>query len=246
MRLTAAARRGEATRATHADRRCHVVVSGALVAGAAWGIYGKLSDTLEGLLVAVAGGALLISAVLDLIEPSTKVTSIWWVTAGVLAGAVSFTALDWLVANKWGSDNGGGLLAAITLDGIPESLALGVALIGARPVEVAPCPGRSCCPTFPRPQEGPGRWPTRPFHASVFVLWAATAVLLSAAALASNLLLEGASADLLAVVRCFAAGAVVASLATEVFPKAFKEDSYFAGVATAIGLIVARLLGQLK
>lgn len=82
-------------------------------------------------------------------------------------------------------------------------------------------------------------------RSSAFGLWAATAVLLSAAALAGNLLLEGASPDLLAVVRCFAAGAVVSSLATEVFPKAFKENSYVAGVAAAVGLVVALLLGQL-
>lgn len=60
-----------------------VVVSGALVAGAAWGIYDKPSDAVEGLLVAVAGGALLVSAVLELIEPATEVTSIWWVTVPV-------------------------------------------------------------------------------------------------------------------------------------------------------------------
>ena len=38
-----------------------LVVSGALVVGAAWGIYGKLPERLEGFLVALAGGALLLS-----------------------------------------------------------------------------------------------------------------------------------------------------------------------------------------
>ena len=33
-----------------------LVVSGALIAGAAWGIYGRLPDRLEGFLVAMAGG----------------------------------------------------------------------------------------------------------------------------------------------------------------------------------------------
>jgi len=223
-----------------------IVVSGALVAGAAWGIYGRLSGTVEGLLLAVAGGALLVSAVLELIDPATDVTSIWWVALAVLAGAGSFTALDWLVDRRWGSGNGGGLLAAITLDGIPENLALGAALIGARPLEVAALSGSILLSNLPEAAGGAKEMAGGDRStSSVFGLWAATAVLLSAAALAGNLLLEGASPDLLAVVRCFAAGAVVASLATEVFPKAFKEDSYVAGVATAVGLIVALLLGQL-
>ena len=42
-----------------------------------------------------------------------------------------------------------------------------------------------------------------------------------------------------------AAIAVVASLASEVFPKAFKEDSYLAGLATALGVVTALGLGHL-
>ncbi|MGI8938469.1 MAG: hypothetical protein ACR2JF_09715 [Iamia sp.] len=80
---------------------------------------------------------------------------------------------------------------------------------------------------------------------TVFALWAATAVLLSGAALAGYLLLAGAPDTVLAVIRSFAGGAVVASLATEVFPKAYKEDSHLAGLATALGVVTALALGQL-
>jgi ZIP family zinc transporter len=38
---------------------------------------------------------------------------------------------------------------------------------------------------------------------------------------------------------------VVASLATEVFPKAFKEESYLTGIATGLGLVLAIGLDQL-
>lgn len=61
----------------------------------------------------------------------------------------------------------------------------------------------------------------------VFGLWVATAVIVSAAALVGNLLLPGVPNYVLAFIKCFAGGAVVASLATEVFPKAFKKDSYW-------------------
>ncbi len=49
----------------------------------------------------------------------------------------------------------------------------------------------------------------------------------------------------LALIRCVAGGAVTASLATEVFPKAFKEDHYMTGIATALGVMLAIALGQL-
>lgn len=223
-----------------------IVVSGALVVGAAWGIYGNLPDTLEGFLVALAGGALLVSAILELIDPATEVTSLWWVCASVMAGATAFTILDRIVDDRWGSGKGGGLLAAITLDGVPENLALGVALIGARPLEVAALSGSILLSNLPEAAGGAKEMATGDrSNGQVFGLWAATAGLLSVAALAGYLLLEGTPDAVLGAVRCFAAGAVVASLATEVFPKAFKEESYTTGIAAAIGLVTALVLGTL-
>ena len=82
-------------------------------------------------------------------------------------------------------------------------------------------------------------------RARVFGLRSATALILSAAAIAGNLVLEGASEATLGTIRCFAAGAVIGSLGTEVFPKAFREDHYMVAVATALGVILALGLGQL-
>ncbi len=223
-----------------------LVVSGALLLGAAWGIFGSMPDKVEGFIVALAGGALLLSAVLELINPAIETTSIWWASAFVLAGAGVFALLDYLVDEHWGSSSGGGLLAAITLDGIPENLALGVALIGAGPLHVAALSGSILLSNLPeaaggaKAMTGSGR-----SKAAVFGLWGATAALLSVAALAGNLLLSGVPDATLAWIRCFAAGAIVASLATEVFPKAFKDDSYAAGVATSVGLVLALGLHEL-
>ncbi len=85
----------------------------------------------------------------------------------------------------------------------------------------------------------------RTSNGKVFALWAATAVLISAAAGAGNHFLAGVPDQFLAWIRCFAGGAVVASLAIEVFPRAFKESSYVTGLATAVGLDFALLLDQL-
>lgn len=223
-----------------------LVVSGALLIGAAWGIYGTLFKKVEGFLVALAGGALIISAVLELIMPAIKQSSIWAALGFVLIGSLVYTALDYLVKNRWGSNSGGGLLAAITLDGIPENLALGVALIDVGPLQIAALSGSIFLSNLPEAAGGAkemtdgGR-----SKGATFALWGTTALLLSAAALAGNLFLASLPENILALIRCFAGGAVVASLATAVFPKAFKKDSYWAGIATAIGLIVALYLNTL-
>lgn len=223
-----------------------IVVSGALLIGAAWGIFGALPRKLEGFLIAMAGGALILSLVSELIEPAAEKTSLHLAMAGVASGAITFALLDWLIDEKWGSDSGGGLLAAITLDGIPENLALGVALIGAGPMEVAALAGSIFLSNLPEAAGGAKEMAQGGRNRrQVMALWAATAALLSAAAIIGNIALSGVSQDVLAVIRCFAAGAVVASLATEVFPKAYREDHHLAGVATALGLVLAFLLAEL-
>ncbi len=223
-----------------------LVVSGALIAGAAWGAYGSLPKRVEGFIVALAGGALLVSATIELIQPTIEDVSVWAAMGAVLAGAVAFSALDFAVKERLGSDSGGGLLAAVTLDGVPENLALGVALIGAGPRQVAALAGSILLSNLPEAAGGAASMTENGrSRRSVMALWTATAVLLSGAALAGHLLLGGASPLLLGLTRSFAAGAVVASLGTEVFPKAFKEEGYTAGVATALGLALAVLLSEL-
>ena len=79
----------------------------------------------------------------------------------------------------------------------------------------------------------------------VFLLWLATALILAAAALVGHYALANVSKEYLSYLKCFAGGAVVASLALEVFPKAFKQDKYWTGLATAIGLVLALYLNTL-
>lgn len=223
-----------------------LVVSGALLAGAAWGVFGPVGNKVEGFLVALAGGALLLSVVTELLQPSVERSSLLVATAGFAAGAAVFTLVDYWIDEKMGPTKGGGLLAAITLDGVPENLALGVALIGAGPMEVAALAGSILLSNLPEAAGGARQMKESGMsRGTVMLLWGGTALLLSIAAIGGNMLLGGAGEETLAIIRSFAAGAVVASLATEVFPQAYKEDSHWAGVATALGVILALGLGEL-
>lgn len=224
-----------------------LIVSLALIAGAVWGIYGKLSKKLEGFLVALAGGALLVSALLELIDPALQKNSVPIALAFVFAGSMLFTILDYLVKEKWSSGGGAGLLAAVTLDGIPENLALGVALIGAGPLSVAALSGSILLSNLPEAAGGAKEMAKNDISKNkVLFIWVGTALLLSAAALAGNLLLSDVDEKYLNYIKCFAGGAVVASLALEVFPKSFREDKYWSGVAVTIGLLLALHLNTLS
>lgn len=223
------------------------VVSAALIAGAAWGLYGRLPKQLEGFLIALAGGALVVSVTIEMIQPASQHLPLWGLAAATLAGALVFTGADAALNRMTDDSEGAGLLLAITFDGVPENLALGVALIGASIPEVAALAGSILLSNLPEAAGG-ARQMARGGRSRgrVFLMWSATAALLAACAVIGNLALQEAAPGTLAAIRCVAAGAVTASLATEVFPQAFADEKYGTGIAVVLGLIVAFALSSLS
>jgi len=223
------------------------VVSAALIIGAVWGLYLPLPRPLEGFLIALAGGALIVSVMEELIRPALQNLSFTLVALTVALGAGAFTAADRWLETPTEESEGMGLLLAITFDGVPENLALGVALIGTSGLEVAALAGSILLSNLPEAAGGAsGMSKGGMSRRRILLLWTATAALLAGAAILGNLALADVSEGWLSAIRCFAAGAVTASLATEVFPKAFREDHFGTGIAIAAGLIVALGLSQLS
>ncbi|MGP5514207.1 ZIP family metal transporter [Psychrobacter alimentarius] len=223
-----------------------IVVSGALIVGALWGLYGHLPAWLEGNLLAIAGGALMISVVIELVQPSLADSGIWLTAAFTLLGALVFAGVDYLIDEKLNSKGGAGLLAAITLDGVPENLALGVSLISGNVMQVAALAGSILLSNLPEAAGGAKEMrKAGNSHKKILMLWIGAAILLSLAAILGKMLLADVDKSILSAINCFAAGAVIASLATEVFPTAFKRDNHWAGISAAIGLIMALGLSQL-
>lgn len=223
-----------------------ILVSGALIIGALWGLYGRLPSWLEGNLLAIAGGALMISVVIELVQPAVSGSGIWITGAFTLLGALVFAGIDYLIDEKLNSDSGAGLLAAITLDGVPENLALGVSLLSGNVMQVAALAGSILLSNLPEAAGGAKEMRKNGnSNKKVLMLWIGAAVLLSLAAILGKMLLKGVSESVIGAIDCFAAGAVIASLATEVFPTAFKRGNHWAGISATIGLILALGLSQL-
>lgn len=222
------------------------VTAFALVVGAFWGTFLRLPVKLEGFLIAMAGGALIVTVMEELIRPAAEVQPLWSAMFGVAIGAAVFTGADYLVDDKLYLPGNFGLLLAVTLDGVPENLALGTALIGSGALEVAALAGAILLSNLPEAAGGSKRMVEDGMERkTALFLWTATAGLLAGTALLGYFALSDVPPAPLGFIKCFAAGAVVASLAIEVFPKAFNEDHKLSGLAVAVGLILAYLLNQL-
>ncbi len=144
-----------------------------------------------------------------------------------------------------------GLVAAVTLDGVPENLALGVSLLGGGGAGEGG--GGTIAllvaiftSNFPEALVGAvamraaGRSPE--FAIGV---WSVTALLLTAAVVVGYALFSNVGDMTLAFALAFAGGAVLASLADTLMPEAFEHGRPFNSFATAAGFFVAFVLATL-
>lgn len=133
------------------------------------------------------------------------------------------------------------LLAAVTLDGVPENVALGVslgegtgglALLAA--IFVSNLPEALVGAASMRSQ---GRT-----SGAIMGLWTVCAVLLVAAVVLGAGPLSGSDPKTISLPLAFAAGAVIASLADTLMPEAFEHGGPAVALSTAAGFVLSYVL----
>jgi zinc transporter, ZIP family len=225
-----------------------LVASSALVIGAVAGAYWTPPRLVLASALAFASGALITALSFDLFQESFERGGAWLSAFGLLGGAATFVAADELL-DRYIEGAGGvsafALLAGVTLDGIPENMALGVSLLetsGAGALTLLVAIFFSNLPEALGGAVGmrqQGR--TRRFAIG---LWSATAVVLAAAVVLGNVALSRAGEGHLAVLLAFAGGAVLASLADTLMPDAYREGGAWVAFATAAGFLLSFLIAE--
>lgn len=132
------------------------------------------------------------------------------------------------------------LLAAVTLDGVPENLALGVSLVGGASLPLLVAIFFSNLPESLVGAVAMRESGLRP--RTVVLTWVACAVLLVAAVVVGRGAASGLSEQVLAVALAFAGGAVLASLADTLMPEAFEHGRPLNAFATAAGFFLSFVL----
>lgn len=195
-------------------------------------------------LLAFAAGALITAVAFELFEDAFNKGGA--VRAGVsfFAGATVFIVVDtWLGRRTEGA--GGGaigfvLLAGVTLDGIPEHLAMGVGLVETSSATLLVAIFASDLPEAivgAQKMRQSGLSPTR-----IMQIWTATAVVLGLAVIAGYGALEGVSEKALSWPLGFAAGAVLASVADTLMPEAYRDGGPWVAYFTALGFLLSFLV----
>jgi zinc transporter, ZIP family len=222
-----------------------VVASIALPLGALIAIWSPPRRALTAALLGFASGALIAAVAFELFEKAFEHGGAWRAGVAFFAGATVFIAIDgWLERRTQRSRARGGavgvaLLAGVTLDGVPENLAMGVALLEGSAVSLLVAIFASNLPeAIVGAEKMRGEWSDR----QILLIWSATAVLLAVAVVVGFAALRGLDESTLSWPLGFAAGAVLASLADTLMPEAFKEGGPPVAYATALGFLAAFLI----
>jgi ZIP family zinc transporter len=233
-----------------------IVASSALVIGSAIGARWDMPTKVTGVLLAFASGALISALAFELFAEAFHLAGAVHSGLGLLAGAATFVIADSLL-DKYVSGHSGpeqrevvaegarrgvglALLAAVTLDGVPENLALGVSLVGGASLSLLVAIFFSNLP-----ESLVGAMSMRKTGMSpraVVGVWIGCSVLLAAAVVVGRMTAGGLTEPVLAVALAFAGGAVLASLADTLMPEAFEHGRPLNSFATAGGFFLSFIL----
>ena len=228
---------------------------GALVLGAlvAWLV--RVPSIVAYSVMAFGAGVLISALAFDLVDEAARTGGVLPTVLGFLGGAVTYVAGNALLA-RYGAhhrkrsgdqqpreEEQGGSGTAIALgallDGVPESVVLGLSLLGGQGVGV-PVLAAIVISNLPEGLSSTAGM-KRAGRSARFVLgtWVGIAVASAVAGALGVLLLEGASAQAVAAITAVAAGAILAMVADTMIPEAFEETRVWTGLIATLGFIAA-------
>jgi ZIP family zinc transporter len=209
-----------------------------------------------GLIMAFGSGVLISSVAYELVEEAVAVGHQLTVGVALAAGALTFylgnRAIDRLGAAGMGTvsgptspESGLAIVLGAALDGIPESVVLGLTMSAGSGAGVAFL-AAVFLSNLPEGIAGTaglraGGWSTT----SIVRLWLIVVIAAGIAALLGATVLAGGGPELNAFILGFAGGAILTMLADTLMPEAFEHAGDAAGLMTTLGFGLAFALSLL-
>jgi ZIP family zinc transporter len=229
------------------------VAASALPLGALVAMRTTLSPRTVGAIMAFGAGTLISAITFELVEQAFDRADLWPVIVGLGLGAVAFTAGDAALVRAGGrshrrsadggdaDDHGdGGLTIALgaVLDGVPESLVLGITLASGGAVSVTFLIAVFVSNVPESLASTRGMLDAGHRRGRVLLLWLVVA-LVSAVVAAIGATLDGLDQAIVALVQSFAAGALLALIADSLLPDAYREAGLRTGLFVVLGFALA-------
>jgi zinc transporter, ZIP family len=211
----------------------------------------SLSKRTLGIIMAFGAGTLISAVSYELIFEAVKLAKLsGFPGLGLFAGALTFYGCDRLI-EKFGASEPMEIaptsqsrlvvpmVLAIILDGIPESIVIGLGIFEEGKVSLALLVAVFIS-NLPESIAGStGMKAAGWSRKKIILLWLTISVICAAATVAGFSLFSGASDHWLAFIQAFAGGAILIMLANSMMPEAYEHGGKLAGVFTVLGFFVS-------
>jgi ZIP family zinc transporter len=236
-----------------------LLAGSALVLGAAIGFFTKLPQRLIAAIMAIGAGVLISALSFELMEAAVRRGGIMASAIGFIAGATVYSLANFALARHGAKhrkrsgtqqrdDDSGGSGTAIAvgalLDGLPESIVIGVSMLAGRGVSIVAVAAVFLSNLPEGLSSAAGMKLAGRSAKYTFAVWGSIALLSGIAALVGYVCFAGASRGLIAVITAVAAGAILAMLADTMIPEAFAGSHNWTGLLTVIGFLAAFVLSN--
>ena len=228
-----------------------------LIVGGAFALRFPVGERALGMVMAFGSGVLISAVAFELVQEAfDKAGGGGSVALGLVAGSLVFYTGDTLIDRIGGGDrkHSGGrqaegsalaIVLGIVLDGIPESIVLGLTIVVSGSVSAAflVAVALSNIPEAIAASSGLAKagWAQR----RILGLWLLVAVVSGLAALFGFVAFDSAPAGTVAFVLSFAAGAILTMLADTMMPEAFEHGGKLVGLVTTLGFGLAFAISAL-
>lgn len=236
------------------------VAGAALVIGAVVGWFARVPRTVIAIVMAFGSGVLISALAFDLALEAQLSGGIRPTVLGFLLGAVGYVAANAVLA-RWGahhrkrsnhdhqpspevSGSGTAIAVGALLDGIPESVVLGLTLLNGGGVSTAVVAAVVISNLPEGLSSAAGMRRAGRSRRYVLGLWAAIAVVVVASSALGYLGLAGASPETIAVITAVAAGAILTMVADTMIPEAFERTHMMTGLVTTLGFLTAFVISR--
>ncbi len=238
-----------------------LLAGGALIIGAVGGVYFKFSKKTVALIMSFGSGVLISALAFELMDEAYKGGGYISTGIGFLLGAGIYSIVNKILAKKGAkhrkrsnirqskekksSDGGMAIAVGSLLDGIPESIVIGLSLLSGGAVSYVAVTAIFLSNIPEGLSSSSGMKNSGRSSKYIFSIWTIITLAAGLSSLAGYTVFQNFSVEVVSATTAVAAGAILSMLIDTMIPEAFEEVHDWAGLITVLGFLISFILSKL-